>query len=76
MSHLHDLTGQRFRRLTVIGRAANDRRGRARWVCACECGGEVSVLGGNLLSGNTTSCGCRRREVAAREYSRKLLRAA
>lgn len=52
-----DLTGQRFARLVVTGRAANDSDG-AVWRCACDCGRELLVRGGNLRSGNTRSCGC------------------
>ena len=26
--------------------------------CKCDCGNEVTVRGGNLFNGNTTSCGC------------------
>jgi hypothetical protein len=36
-TQLIDLTGQRFRELTVLERAAN-RRGRVLWKCACSCG--------------------------------------
>lgn len=28
------------------------------WHCVCDCGGEVDVLAGNLMKGNTRSCGC------------------
>lgn len=62
MATLKDLTGQRFGRLTVTGRADNDKNGRARWVCRCDCG-EVKVEGsGNLLRGRVNSCGCHRVE--------------
>ena len=29
-----------------------------KWLCKCDCGNVVTVLGHNLKSGNTRSCGC------------------
>lgn len=60
-----DLTGQAFSRLTVTSRAENDRYGKARWNCRCECGRDCIVLGRNLRSGWTRSCGCLQREAAS-----------
>ena len=64
MSHLIDLTGQRFRRLTVIKKAAS-KPGctNANWHCRCDCGNETVVRGTSLRSGSSTSCGCYRSEV-------------
>lgn len=57
---LNDLTGQKFGRLTVIGRAPNDRKGRAMWWCECNCGNIKAkpVQGYDLISGRVRSCGC------------------
>lgn len=49
--------GCRFGRLTVIGVDGRNRR------CACDCGTHVTVLACNLATGNTSSCGCLRREI-------------
>lgn len=63
--------GVRFGRLTVIEPSytslfENTRAGHDRLVtCRCDCGNEVDVLLGNLTRGNTTSCGCRAREVTS-----------
>ena len=57
-----DLTGQKFDRLIVIGRDINDRWGRARWICECDCSNIVTVAAGMLVSGNTRSCGCFHKE--------------
>jgi len=57
MSKLIDRTGQRFGKLTVIGRDAN-RNGKVYWICQCDCGNLVSVESYKLKIGNTTSCGC------------------
>lgn len=59
---LIDLTGQKFGRLTVIKRSPNDyiHKGKIypRWDCICDCGTHVEVVGDELRSGNTKSCGC------------------
>jgi hypothetical protein len=53
-----DITGQRFGRLTVLRRAENTPTGRARWACACACGGSAVVCRDELRSGHVRSCGC------------------
>jgi len=58
MPNVRDLTGQRYGKLTVIGRAENDKWGRTRWLCKCDCGHEKVVGSQELTRGNTTSCGC------------------
>lgn len=59
-----DLTGQKFGRLTVIER--DSRTGECvYWKCKCECGNEIVVPSGSLISGHTKSCGCFSRESAA-----------
>lgn len=53
-----DLTGLRFGRLTVV-EAISQRAHRCLvWRCRCDCGTETMVVSGNLVNGNTTSCGC------------------
>lgn len=63
MSKLKDLTGMKFGRLTVIERAENDKLGKARWLCKCDCGNETVVGGAFLRLGQSTSCGCLRKET-------------
>ena len=59
-----DLTGCAFGRLTVLYRAedyiSRSNQHMAKWHCRCECGNEVDVFHGNLISGKTKSCGCAR----------------
>lgn len=61
-----DLTGEKFGRLKVLGRAENKIRAngktRTMWRCLCECGNEVVVLADLLKSGKTKSCGCLQNE--------------
>lgn len=59
MSVRVDLTGRRFGKLTVVGFASSDGR-RARWNCACDCGGATISISDNLMRGHTTACGCTR----------------
>lgn len=54
---LIDLTGQRFGRLVVLERAEN-KNGRVRWKCKCDCGNEITTSSGCLRSGDSQSCGC------------------
>lgn len=58
-----DLTGKTFNHLKVIKRDGSDGRGEAKWLCQCDCGNPnlISVLGSNLRTGHTQSCGCERR---------------
>jgi len=59
---LKDLTGRRFGRLVVTGRA--DYKGeKIRWTCWCDCGQSRVVHGSALTTGNTTSCGCQRHDT-------------
>ncbi len=53
-----DLVGRKFGRLEVIRFSHRGRRGQAFFVCACECGNEVTCNAWNLQSGNTRSCRC------------------
>lgn len=65
---LIDLTGRTFGRLKVIKRVTGDggySQPRPRWLCECECGNKAVVLGANLRSGMTRSCGCLRSEKAS-----------
>lgn len=58
-----DMTGKKFGHLTVISRQGSDGRGEAIWECECDCDNHthIQVLGSNLRTGHTTSCGCERR---------------
>lgn len=49
--------------ILVLQDLPNKGRNKA-WLCRCSCGVEFEALGGNIVSGNTKSCGCRRRKVS------------
>lgn len=57
-----DLTGKTFGRLTVTGRSYT-KNNRSYWHCRCSCGNELDIRGHDLTTGNTTSCGCRAKEI-------------
>lgn len=52
-----------FGKLTVIGTAETGPRGKQRMKVRCLCGTEKIVYLSDLTSGNTSSCGCLRREL-------------
>jgi hypothetical protein len=56
------LTGQKFGKLLAIS-SIIPKRGQTKFVCDCECGNQTTVRGTDLKSGNTTSCGCVKKNV-------------
>jgi len=54
------LIGERFGKLTVVEQLPSTVRGQRRWRCKCDCGGEHISTTGNLRSGRTTNCGCKK----------------
>lgn len=54
-----DLTGQRFGRWIVI-ELSNCHSKRIHWLCRCDCGKTRLIMGDNLRSGASKSCGCSR----------------
>lgn len=58
-----DLTGQVFGRLTALWRVPDSHP--IKWHCKCECGNEIDVITDSLKTGNTKSCGCLQKELAA-----------
>lgn len=60
-----DEKGNRYGRLLVLKRSDRDLSDGVYWDCECDCGRVVEVRGKSLRKGHTTSCGCRRKEVAA-----------
>lgn len=69
-----DITGRRFGMLAVTGFDCDYRYPNGahteKWLCKCDCGKIVSVLRKNLLSGNTTSCGCVRISKSIRRLTK------
>lgn len=57
-----DLSGQRFGRLTVLGRAL-EASSDPKWTAHCECGAVITARANKLRSGHTKSCGCLRADT-------------
>jgi hypothetical protein len=53
-----DLTGKRFGYLVVQSIQTPKAGPHHRWLCICDCGNTVVVLGPSLREGRTKSCGC------------------
>ena len=69
MNAFKDRAGLRYGRLTVLSlnpklSFRKDGTKRRFWNCVCDCGIRLVVLGDNLY-GNTQSCGCYQRKMAA-----------
>lgn len=58
-----DLKGKAFVRWSVDSIAANGDKRHVYWNCVCSCGSKRKVCAENLTSGQSTSCGCYRREI-------------
>lgn len=55
-----NLAGLKFGHLTVLYLSSKrSKDGRAVWHCQCSCGTMINIDSKSLLSGNTTSCGCK-----------------
>ena len=66
-ANFQDLTGKRFGRLVVIrevepNTSLSSGKKRTQWLCRCDCGKEIKVIGVVLTAGKRTSCGCKRKE--------------
>jgi len=67
MSNFRDLTGMTFGRLIVERENGRyPKSNKVLWECRCQCGNKVTVASGSLVTGNTKSCGCLRKETAAK----------
>ena len=65
MGKLRDLTGQKFGHLLVLERAENricKSQKIVCWKCKCDCGNIAIVQASNLITGNSTNCGCIRKK--------------
>lgn len=67
-----NLTGARFGRWTVIGKAPDWSVKRPAWHCRCDCGTERAVLRNHLRSGHSQSCGCLKAEASSMANSATL----
>ncbi len=66
-----DLAGQTFGQWSVLHREGSGKHKDAYWRCICACGNRKTVQGKSLRRGDSKSCGCRVRELAASRVGRK-----
>lgn len=61
--------GAKFGRMTIVAEAGRSNSRKRIYECQCECGTTKKVVGADLKSGRTVSCGCQRLEstISARE---------
>lgn len=72
MSRAHNfnnLEGKIFGRLKVEKLSAKSKPKKIYWECVCECGNIVTIISSSLISGNTKSCGCLRKELTSSRRS-------
>lgn len=69
--NLPDVIGQTFYRLTVI-KEVEQIRSHRMVECKCSCGNFLTARLSSLLSGNTKSCGCLRKEAATDSASKRI----
>ena len=50
--------GNKYGKLTVIAPTDERIRSRVCWICQCECGNILTVIGTDLRTGRKTDCGC------------------
>ncbi|MGI6615751.1 MAG: hypothetical protein ACOX30_07040 [Dethiobacteria bacterium] len=48
--------------MTVKKESGRDKWGNKMYLCLCSCGNEKVVAGRNLVTGTTSSCGCKAKE--------------
>ena len=75
MGFRNDLTGKKFGHLLVLEYDEEKSRikHRSHWICECDCDlhTKMSVLGCNLIRGNTTKCKhCKAENLVGRKFNR------
>lgn len=61
------MINEKFGRLKVILKSSTKKHNRTSYECLCDCGNMIIVTSNALKSGNTTSCGCLRKDFNNRE---------
>ena len=61
-----DIVGEKFGRYTVLSRTRPIKNKPSKLVCLCDCGTVKELLKYDLVNGKTVSCGCYKKEQAAK----------
>ena len=67
-----NLIGQTFGQLTVVD-TASSRHGISHWLCKCTCGNLSEVSQNALKKGTSRSCGCYRKQLAAKNMETRFV---
>jgi len=67
------ILGARYGNLTVVSRAPDNPDGKQRgeWICQCDCGSVVYLLGIALVHHGKVSCGCLKKEMKEKKIHLK-----
>lgn len=63
---MNDLSGKRFGKLVAQKPIGRDKSGHVIWLCKCDCGKSSNVISRCLLSGESKSCGCYKKDHPSR----------
>lgn len=61
-----NIGGKKFNMLEALRPVYRNEQGNVVWLFRCDCGEEKEIIGIRVASGTTKSCGCLRRETAAK----------
>ncbi len=64
-----NLDGLRYGRLLVIRFFDYTKNRKRRFLCRCDCGKEVPVIGADMRNGKQQSCGCLKDELTAKRMA-------
>lgn len=70
MKRKYNLVGDKYGRLLVIKKIENTK-GKSKYECKCDCGKITIVAGADMITGNTSSCGCLRSEKMSAAASKR-----
>ena len=66
-----DRTGIRYGMLVAVSKSdKRDSKGAVYWNCICDCGNQCIIVGTNLTSGRTKSCGCLAKKLSSERAKR------
>lgn len=66
-----DRTGIRYGMLVAVSKSdKRDSSGAVYWNCICDCGNQCIIVGTNLTSGRTKSCGCLAKKLSSERAKR------
>lgn len=75
MSKVINEIGNKYGKLLVIDRDKT-KKGKAYWICRCDCGNIISACGSSLRRGKKKSCGCLEKQAideTGKKYGRLLV---